>query len=201
MLTLHGKDVFLARIISRLTPAPIINFYVALIFSFFSPIGLGPVLTPLTSLILCIFMMVLLPIAPILFEAWRGKIDLDVSVRENRTKFFLFSILCYILSYVVYTHFSCIIMSALAAAYLTVTVGVTIASLRTKVSVHGAGVGGPGTALFFVYGWIVFPVVILWILVILSRTTLKQHTLSQSIAGVLLGVIIVLVTYPFVYIM
>lgn len=200
ILELSGKDIFLARIISRLTPAPLINFYVAIIFSWFSPIGLGPILTPFTNLILCTIMMVIAPILPILFEAWHGKVDLDVSVRENRTKFFLFSILCYILAYIVYCLLNCMIMSALAAAYLTVTIGVTIASLKTKVSVHGAGVGGPGTALFFVYGYIAFPVVVLWIIVIISRVKLKQHTLNQSAAGVLLGVIIVILTYPFVYI-
>ncbi|MFW9845041.1 MAG: hypothetical protein ACFFEV_10730, partial [Candidatus Thorarchaeota archaeon] len=69
-----------------------------------------------------------------------------------------------------------------------------------KVSVHGAGIGGPGTALFFVYGIFALPVIIFWILVIWSRTVLKQHSLKQSIAGVALGIIITLFTYPFVYI-
>ncbi len=199
LLDLEGRDVVLARIISRLTPAPLINLYVGIIFSWSSPIGLGPILTPLTNMMLCVCLMVILPITPILFEAWHGNVDLDVSVRESRTKFFLFSILCYIIAFSAYTLLDCLIMSALSAAYLTVTVGVMVASLRTKVSVHGAGIGGPGTALFFVYGWIAFPVIFLWILVILSRTILKQHTLTQSIAGVLLGVIITTITYPFVY--
>lgn len=198
-IDLVGKNVLLARIISRLTPAPLINFYIAIIFSWFSPIGLGPTLTSFTNLILCAILMVIMPITPILIEAWRGTVDLDVSKRESRTRFFLFSILCYLVAYATYALLDCIIMSALAAAYLTVTLGVTIVSLKTKVSVHGAGVGGPGTALLFVYGWIAFPVVILWILVIFSRTILKQHTLKQSIAGVFLGVLIVAITYPFVY--
>ncbi|MHA1290923.1 MAG: hypothetical protein ACTSPB_26360, partial [Candidatus Thorarchaeota archaeon] len=68
------------------------------------------------------------------------------------------------------------------------------------VSVHGAGIGGPGTALFFVFGWLALPVVFAWILVIWSRTVLKQHTLKQSIAGVMLGIVITFCTYPFVYI-
>ena len=199
-LDLHGRDVLLARIISRLTPAPLINFYVAVIFSWYSPIGLGPVLNPLMNLILCIILMVVLPIVPIIYEAWRGNIDLDVSVRESRLRFFIFSILCYALVFIVYVLLECTIMSALAAAYFTVTTGVMLVSLRTKVSVHGAGVGGPGTALLIVYGWIALPVVLVWILVIISRTILRQHTLGQSIAGVILGIIIVSLTYPFVYI-
>ncbi len=200
ILDLQGRDVFLARIISRLAAAPLINFYVGLIFSWFSPIGLGSILTPLTNMIICSGMMVILPIMPIIFEAWHGNVDLDVSVRELRTKFFLFSIFCYFLAFIVYSILDCLIMSAIAAAYFTVTTGVMFVSLKTKVSVHAAGVGGPGTALFFVYGWIAFPVVFLWILVIISRIVLKQHTLRQSITGLLLGVIITTITYPFVYI-
>ena len=159
-LDLEGREVAFARIVSRLTPAPLINFYVAILFSWFSPIGLGPVLTPITNMILCIIMMVILPITPILYSAWHGKVDLDVSERESRTKFFIFSIICYIFAFIVYSLLDCIIMSALAAAYTTVTIGVTLASLKTKVSVHCAGVSGPGTALFFVYGWFALPVVI-----------------------------------------
>jgi membrane-associated phospholipid phosphatase len=143
--------------------------------------------------------MVISPISPILYEATRGNIDLDVSVRESRTRFFLFSLLCYAFAYVVYSIMNCTIMSSLAAAYFTVTLGVTIASLKTKVSVHGAGVGGPGMALIYVYGLSAAPVFIIWIAVIWARKSLKQHSISQSIAGVLLGVIITALTYPFVY--
>ena len=91
-------------------------------------------------------------------------------------------------------------MSALAAAYFTVTLGVTIVSLRTKASVHCAGVGGPGTALIYVFGAIATPVIFLWILVIWARTVLQQHSMIQSVIGILLGVIITALTYPLVYI-
>ncbi|TFG97046.1 hypothetical protein E4H12_09600 [Candidatus Thorarchaeota archaeon] len=200
LLDLHGRRVFLARIISRMTPAPLINLYVGIIFSFYSPIGLGPILTPLTNILLCIIMMVILPITPILYSATKGKVDLDVSDWESRTKFFLFSLPVYVGAFFVYSLLDCVIMSALTAAYFTVTSGVTLANQKSKVSVHGAGIGGPGTALFFVFGWFAFPVVVVWILVIWSRTVLKQHSLKQSIVGVFLGIIITFCTYPFVYI-
>ena len=200
LLDLRGRKVSLARIISRLTPAPLINLYVGIIFSFFSPIGLGPILTPFSNLLLVIIMMMILPIAPILYSAKKGSVDLDVSDWSSRTKYFLFSLPVYAGVFVMYTLLDCMVMSALAAAYFTVTSGVTVANLRSKVSVHGAGIGGPGTALFFVFGWLAFPVVIAWILVIWSRTILRQHTLVQSIAGILLGIFITVCTYPFVYI-
>lgn len=200
LLDLQGRRISVARIISRLTPAPMINLYVGVIFSFYSPIGLGPFLTPISNIIIVIIMMMILPIAPILYSAKKGSVDLDVSEWESRTKYFLFSLPVYACVFIIYTLLDCMIMSALGAAYFTVTSGVTIANLKSKVSVHGAGIGGPGTALFFVFGWLASPVVIAWILVIWSRTVLRQHTLRQSIAGILLGVLITLCTYPFVYI-
>jgi membrane-associated phospholipid phosphatase len=199
LINLHGKSITVARAVSRATPAPLINFYVGIIFSWYSPIGLGPVLTPQGSFLLCVLLMVISPILPILYEAAKGKIDLDVSERESRTRFFLFSLFCYIFAYTIYSMLNCTVMSSLAAAYFTVTLGVTIASLKTKVSVHGAGVGGPGTALIFVFGISATPVIILWAAVVWARMTLKQHSMIQSVGGVLLGVIITLLTYPFVY--
>jgi membrane-associated phospholipid phosphatase len=200
LIELNGIRIAVARFISRVTPAPLINFYVGLIFAWFSPIGLGPFLTPLESLLLCIALMVIMPVIPIIIEAARGKTDLDVSQRESRTKFFLFSLLCYSLSYLVYNYFGCIVMSSLAAAYFTVTLGVTVISLRSKISVHGAGVGGPGTALILVFGLSALPVILVWIAVIWARIILHQHSLAQSVGGVLAGLIITFMTYPFVYI-
>lgn len=200
LLDLQGKRITFARFISRLAPAPLINLYVGIIFSLYSPIGLGQVLTPMSNILLCAIMMVVLPITPIIYSARKGTVDLDVSDWKSRNKFFLFTIPVYALSFLVYSILGCVIMSALAAAYFTVTSVVTIANQRTKVSIHGAGIGGPGTALFFVYGWIAFPVILVWILVIWSRTVLKQHSLVQSIGGVMLGIVITLCTYPLVYI-
>jgi membrane-associated phospholipid phosphatase len=143
--------------------------------------------------------MVILPPAPIVIEAWRGNVDLDVSERETRTKFFLFSMICDVIAFGIYNYFDCLVMSTLAAAYFTVTLGVMLVSLKWKISVHGAGIGGPGTALIYVYGPIALLVVIFWILVIYSRVTLKQHTVGQSIGGVILAMIITLFTYFFLY--
>jgi len=200
LLDLKGPRVTVARVISRLTPAPLINLYVGIIFSLYSPIGLGPILTPVSNIILCTIMMVILPITPIIFAARRGTVDLDVSDWESSTKFFLFSLPIYASAFLVYLMLENVIMSSLAAAYFTVTSCVTLANQKSKVSVHGAGIGGPGTALFFVFGWIAFPVILVWILVIWSRTILEQHSLVQSIGGVMLGIVVVLCTYPFVYI-
>jgi len=199
LLVLDGKGVMVSRIVSRLTPAPLINLYVGIIFSLTSPIGLGPVLDSLSSILICLIVMVILPIVPILYEAWKGKVDLDVSDRERRKKFLLFSMLCYVIAFIIYWFFDCLIMSSLSAAYFTVASGVLLVSLKYKISVHGAGVGGPGEALIYTYGSIALIVIIVWILVIYSRIALKQHTLGQAVAGVMLGVMITWTTYFFLY--
>jgi hypothetical protein len=199
-LDITGTGIQIARIVSRLTPAPLINLYVGVIMVYTSPIGLGPILNPPSALLILILGMVILPIIPIILSAWRGHIDLDVSLRENRAKFFAFSLLCYAIVYSIFSLAECRILAVLSAAYFTVTSGVMIATLKTKVSVHGAGVGGPGTALIIVYGLIAWPVIIPWIAVIWSRTVLKQHSFAQSIAGVLLGILITVPTYWLLYV-
>lgn len=199
VLNLAGKHVAVARLISRLTPAPLINFYVGTIMILFSPIGLGAVLEPWTAFGICILVMVACPILPIIISAYRGHTDLDVSTRKSRPRFFLFSLACYAAAFVIYYFTDCLIMSSLAAAYFTVTACVMLATFRTKVSVHGAGVGGPGTALIFVYGAIALPVILVWLAVIWARPVLRQHTLRQTICGVLIGIVVTSITYFFVY--
>lgn len=199
ILGLQGRRVGVARFISRTTPAPFINLYVGLIMSYFPPNTLGPFLNPLESVLICLIMMVATPVLPILMQARRGKVDLDVSVREMRMRFFSFSLACYVAAYAVYWWYQCDIMRVLAAAYFGVTLGVMLATLRTKVSVHAAGVAGPGTALMYVYGMIATPVVILWIAVVWARTLLRQHTLAQSLGGILIGVAVTLTVYLMVY--
>ena len=198
-LDLSGRKVTVARIISRVAPAPLINLYVGLILAIWSPIGLGPHFTPITLMIICIAMMVVLPIAPIVAQAWRGTVDLDVSERTSRPKFFLWSLLCYAIAYAIYALADSLIMSALAAAYFFVTTGVMLASLKTKVSVHVAGIAGPGTALILVFGLPALAIIVAWVLVAWSRTVLQQHTLFQTLLGILLGAAITIGTYLVFY--
>ncbi len=199
LLELDGKHLRLARFVSRTTPAPIFNFYVAVIIVLSSPIGLGPILSQVDALLICTALMVVAPIVPIVYSAWKGHVDLDVSVRDHRTRFFLFSLACYATAYMIYGWFQCDVFRVLAAAYFVVTTVVMIATFWTKVSVHAAGVGGPSTALIYMYGLVTMPVVIIWIAVVWSRAVLRQHTLYQGMLGVSIGVIVTLTTYILLY--
>ena len=199
-LELSGRKVIIARIISRLTGAPLINLYFGAIMIFYAPSGtLGHIFTPLTAFVFCLALMVVLPIVPILYDAWRGRIDLDVSSQNTRTKYFGFAIFCYIIAFGIYYFTSSVIMYSFAGAYIGVTTGVMVANFRTKVSVHTAGISGPGTALMIVYGIPAMIVIVVWILVVWSRITLEQHTLVQGILGMALGVAITIPVYILLY--
>ncbi len=133
--------------------------------------------------------------SPIIFEAWRGAVDLDVSDSTMRSRFFLYAILFYMISTFIYWISECHVFVVLSLAYVTVTTGMMIATYRTKVSVHCAGVGGPGTALIIVYGILGLAVIPIWALVIWSRPILRQHSLGQSVAGLILSIFITICTY------
>jgi hypothetical protein len=194
-LDISGTRVTVARVISRVTPAPLFNLYVGIVVAFSSPIGLGPNLDAVSSLTICFFLMVILPAAPIVYEAMKGRIDLDVSEQAMRTRFFLAAILFYIVAYGIYSVLECHVMAVLALAYVTVTIGIMIITWWSKVSVHCAGVGGPGTAIIIVYGVLGLPVILVWIAVVWSRPVLRQHTLKQAVIGLVAAVIITCVTY------
>lgn len=198
-MDLDGRGISVARGISRLTPAPLINLYIGLIIAFGSPTSLGPLLNSWSVLLVVGIFMVILPVTPILFDSWKGNIDLDVSTQEMRTKFFLYAIFFYLVALIIFFLAECHIMMVLSAAYIMVTVGVMFSTMKSKVSVHGAGIGGPSTALFYIYGIIATPVILLWILVIWARTTLKQHTLTQSILGLVIGIIITIIIYELLW--
>ncbi|MGQ4910752.1 MAG: hypothetical protein ACP6KW_01150 [Candidatus Thorarchaeota archaeon] len=199
-LDISGMHVSIARAISRVTPAPLMNLYVAVILALWSPIGLGPVLSPLSAILICVALMVVIPVLPIIFAAWKGSVDLDVSAREQRAKFFVFSLVCYVLAFAVYTALECLIMSSLAVAYFFVTLGIMLVSFKTKVSVHVAGVAGPGTGLIVIFGVNALPVILLWIVVAWARTVLRQHSPTQSLTGLILAVVISYISYSITYV-
>jgi membrane-associated phospholipid phosphatase len=62
-----------------------------------------------------------------------------------------------------------------------------------------AGIAGPGTALILVFGPPALIVIVAWLLVAWSRTVLQQHTLFQTLLGILLGASITVGTYLVLY--
>ncbi len=198
-LTIEDKSVRIARAVSRAAAAPLFNLYTVIVIVILSPDQLGPLLDSLSAVMICVVLMVTMPVAPILLSAHRGYTDLDVSEQSKRGKFFLFSVGCYALAWWAYTTLQCHILAVLAAGYVGVSSSLLLLNLRTKVSVHAAGVSGPGTALIYMYGPLASVVTIIWILVVWSRVVLVQHTLRQGALGIATGAIVTFAVYVLMY--
>ena len=86
-------------------------------------------------------------------------------------------------------------MAVIAVAYAAVTSVIAIVSLFWKVSAHAAGVTGPITGLIWVYGFFLFPVMFLAVIVAWSRWKLKLHTPLQLLTGILIAIVVTAIVY------
>jgi membrane-associated phospholipid phosphatase len=116
--------------------------------------------------------------------------DSDASIKEERTFPYLISTFIYLLGFVVLLLFQInYISTAFWFCYISNTILIMLINRNWKISAHTMGASGPVAALFFASGWIAvffFPLIILigW-----ARVHRKMHSLSQVIAGVLVGFI------------
>ena len=81
------------------------------------------------------------------------------------------------------------IFTATAMSYTLITVGLIVFNLliHYKASGHAAGVAGPVASLFYLYGWIASPLLILLPLVAWARVNAKGHTTWQMVVGSILS--------------
>jgi membrane-associated phospholipid phosphatase len=121
----------------------------------------------------------------------RGKIvDLDASVKEERTTPFLISVGFYLIGLVILIIFHVNIISiAFWFCYISNTLVTILINKHWKISAHAMGAAGPLAALTYVFGPISLLFAIIVFLVGWSRIQLKVHNLAQVMAGVLLAVV------------
>ena len=132
---------------------------------------------------------------PVLFISWllrRGKIsDFDVYLRRQRFWPYLFTVFCSLATLGLFWVLNApSLLLALAAAALAQIVAMFAINFFWKISAHAAGAAGFATLLFYIVGAAAFPVFLLIPLMIWSRLRLRRHTLGQTLAGALLGVLI-----------
>jgi membrane-associated phospholipid phosphatase len=179
--------------------APTFALIAVVLFSVMSPIGLGPILGELDSILLGTLFLSILPISPVIYYAHKGVVDLQVSERSMRPKLFAIAVLGYSLGVVVFGFLSAISLMVLSLAYVGVTTSLTLISFFWKISVHSAGVAGPVTALTYVFGWPA-SFMYLWLLPIgWARLKLKAHTVPQVLGGAIAAALITLVIYIVFY--
>jgi membrane-associated phospholipid phosphatase len=189
----------LAEALTLAFSAPTFALIAVIIFSLFSPIGLGPSLGEITSILLGALFLSILPISPVIYYARKGVVDLQVSERSMRPKLFAMAILGYSLGVILFGLLSAISLMALSLAYVAVTTSIAMISFFWKISVHSSGIAGPVTALTYVFGWTA-ALMYLWLLPIgWARLKLKAHTFSQIVGGAIAAALITFVVYTVFY--
>lgn len=173
---------------------PVVGLIALFIFSYLS---LLPWFAKLYIFCIVITFTILLPTTLIrIYRRWNGWAIAELSAKEKRMVPYIISIACYLLCYYILTirhipySIGCIVMAS-----LMIQVVCAIINKWWKISTHTAAIGGvTGAVLAFAEIFAFNP--IWWLCIILlvagmvgtSRIILRQHTLSQVIAGFFVGI-------------
>ena len=119
----------------------------------------------------------------------RGKIvDLDASVKEERTTPFLISVGFHFIGLVILIIFQVNIISIVFwFCYISNTLITVLINKHWKISAHAMGAAGPLAAVTYAFGPIGLLFIVIVFLVGWSRIKLKVHNLAQVMAGILLA--------------
>ncbi len=188
--------IYAARLVSLIfTPfyLPLVGLIALFTFSY---LNLLPVAYRLLVLAMVYFFTILLPTFLIhLYRRTQGWTLLELGQKRRRMGPYIISILCYVVC--VWTlqrlhiyHF----VSSIVFAALLVQVICAIINIWWKISTHTAAIGGVAGALFVfaeIFGfnpvWWLCLVLILAGILGTARMMLRQHSLSQVVAGFLIG--------------
>lgn len=188
-----------AKLYSNLITPFSVAGVVSVVFSWFSPIGTGPIMTPISSAAVGILTLCIAPFVPVAYSARMGRTDLDVSDVSKRAPLYVPGLVSYAAGALVFLALKNEIMFVIAFAYVCVTLATFLITLVWKISAHTAGIAGPTTALLFVFGTWILPLYVLSILMIWSRVKLRAHTLTQAVAGIVVAITITSLVYAVFY--
>lgn len=172
---------------------PLAGLLVLFIFSYMS---LMPTAYKLTVLTMVYFFTILLPTLLIhLYRRYQGWTSSQIAQKERRMVPYIITILCYFVCY----YLMCItripqFMANILVAALLIQIACAIINVWWKISTHSAAIGGFGGALvafsiLFAFNplWWFCTIILIAGMVGTSRMILRQHSLSQVIAGFLTG--------------
>jgi membrane-associated phospholipid phosphatase len=183
-----GLKCFLAKIISYICEAPFLAIFLFIILNFF--LNYDKFLL-IETISLCF--ATILPIVLIVSWSKIKKVDKDYTVKETRNYPFLIAVAIYFIgAFILWLSSANPLTIVLMFCYGSNTLIVFFINLKWKISVHAMGVTGPTTALMF-FTPLGFLLGLLAPLVMWSRITLKKHTISQVLAGSILGYILTFV--------
>lgn len=194
------KDIIIAaRAVSMVfTPfyLPLAGLLALFIFSY---MNMMPFLYKATVMVMVYLFTILLPTLLIhAYRNYRGWTRFQIGMKERRMIPYIIAILCYfgcysVISYLRIPQF----MANILVAALLIQVVCAIVNVWWKISTHTAAIGGFEGALvafsiLFAFNpmWWFCVILIIAGMVGTSRMILRQHTLSQVVAGFLAGMVI-----------
>ncbi|MFI5236351.1 MAG: phosphatase PAP2 family protein [Ignavibacteriales bacterium] len=174
----------LARIISTLFVPP---SFTIIVFTLFA-VTLETESVKIISTILVAFIFgFTAQIILFVFLRRQGKIvDLDASVKEERTIPFLISVGFYLIGLIILILFKVNPISiAFWFCYISNTLVTILINKHWKISAHAMGAAGPLAAITFVFGPLALFFSIIIFLVAWARIQLRVHSFSQVLTGIL----------------
>ena len=174
----------LARFISTLFVPP---SFTIIVFTLFAFIFESEILQRIIVILVAFIFGFIAQIILFLVFRKRGRIvDLDASVKEERTTPFLISIGFYFIGLIILIVAHVNILSiAFWFCYLSNTFFTILINKHWKISAHAMGAAGPLAAVTYAFGPLVLAFIILVAMIAWSRIQLKVHTLPQVLIGIL----------------
>jgi membrane-associated phospholipid phosphatase len=172
----------------------------SVVFSWFSPTGVGPVMSSGLSALLGILTLSVAPFAAVVYGVRTRRTDLDISDRRKRSTFYAMSLFAYAVGVAVFWATGNRIMFVLSMAYLCVGFAMMLVTFAWKISAHTAATAGMATAFSLVLGWWMLPVYVLAAVTIWARVKLSAHTFLQALAGAVASTAITGLVFACLYI-
>ncbi len=149
----------------------------------------------LPQLFIMILSLSVIPFALVYIGYLKGDVDIYISEREKRTKYYIGTIASYLSGVSTHLIFGFTEYLFLYLTYLIVGATLLIINFYWKISIHTAGISGPTLVLQLVSNKPYVVLLILLIPVFWARYRLRAHTISQLLAGAFISLIVTYLVY------
>ncbi|MCX8056366.1 MAG: hypothetical protein N3F03_01995 [Ignavibacteria bacterium] len=182
----------LARIISDI----FIPITFSAFMSFYIPFVSTKTQSDFWRLFLLLFLStVLIPLIYFIYKRKRGEIiNRDAEIKEERNDVYQFTILVFSVAYVVAVLIQSPIFVQIYLLNFTIsTIGVFFINRKIKISIHTISAAGTSAFLLFLDPIFSIITLLITILIMWSRVTLKVHTLKEVFYGLIYGICVTLI--------
>ena len=191
-------SVKIADIISHAFSAPLFAIYSLLIIYIADNSAYNP-LPAYPAILIGVIFLTILPVTPLVLNVIKGDIDVFVSDRKRRPKFYLYALLSYLVGAFISHILKVKILTIIHLAYFFVTLSVLLITFKTKISAHTSGIAGPVTYMVFFLGLTYVFLYLIIIPVTWARIKLRAHTLQQTVLGTVVAIIVAFLTCFIMY--